>query len=56
MVAPVRASVTDAGAAEAVSTELGRAGLAFSHPTVTASKRRAAKNVVDLLIMCSYRL
>jgi hypothetical protein len=55
IVTPVRASVTDSGATEVLSTLLGRVGLAFSHATVTARNERAPKRVVDLKIMCSYQ-
>jgi S-adenosylmethionine synthetase len=56
IVTPVRASVTEAAAGEAVSPPLGRVGLAFSHPSASAQSAATPATLIFLLSMCTYRL
>src|SRR5689334_18598879 len=56
MVTPVRASVTDSAEAdEAVSTPLGRVGLAFWQPSANAQSAATPATPIFLLNMCTYR-
>ena len=52
MVAPLRASVTDAAVADAESTSEGRVGLAFSQAVVVTRRANALQTVKNLSFMC----